>query len=81
MAAEKDNALRRINGKQREPASPCNNIEERESCPKGKGKPAMARPSLDRFVSAGGFSIDYDGKPCQDDRPVGPALQVLRVQS
>src|SRR5262245_37391112 len=43
MPAEKDNALRRVNGKQREPASPRNNVEERESCAKGKGKPAILR--------------------------------------
>jgi hypothetical protein len=54
MAAEKDNALRWINGKQRKPASPCNNIEECESCPKGKGKPAK------RPLSPESSDIVYD---------------------
>ena len=43
MSAEKDDALRWINGKQREPASSRNTRAERESCPKGKGKPAIRR--------------------------------------
>jgi hypothetical protein len=43
MRAEKKNALRGINRKQREPASPRNNIEERESCPVAEGKPAERR--------------------------------------
>lgn len=36
MRDEKDYALRGINRKQREPTSPCNSIEESESCPIGE---------------------------------------------
>ncbi len=43
VQAEKNDALRGINRKQREPASVCNGIEERECCPISKSEPAKPR--------------------------------------
>jgi hypothetical protein len=46
---------------------------------------ACARLRWAPFVGTGtgrkAFAINYDGNPGQDGRLVGPALQVLRVQS
>jgi hypothetical protein len=41
--AQKNDALRGIDGKQREPARPRNDIEERERCPKGKREATNCR--------------------------------------
>src|ERR1700744_243063 len=43
MQAEKDDALRGINGKQREPACVCDCVEQCESRPIGKNEPAKRR--------------------------------------
>jgi hypothetical protein len=40
---KKNDALRGIDGKQREPAQPRNDIEERERCPKGKREATNCR--------------------------------------
>jgi len=43
VSAQKNDALRGIDGKQREPPQPRNDIEERERCPKGKREATNCR--------------------------------------
>jgi len=43
VRAQKNDALRGIDGKQREPPQPRNDIEERERCPKGKREATNCR--------------------------------------
>jgi hypothetical protein len=43
VRAQKNDVLRGVDGKQREPAQPRNDIEERERCPKGKREATNCR--------------------------------------
>lgn len=51
VRAKKNDALRGIDGKQREPVQPRNDVEERERCPKGKREATNCR------------SVYHDPKP------------------